>query len=149
LGIPNKRKSGKSTPIISPVKNTFSAHPVLQLTRKEKQISLDFTKRDSTVSVRNYNFAIKSRSKIINEMKLPEFERLERQKAIIESQIKTLDKSPVRECFAVYVKEWDKSSKLCSLCTECINSIEPPTKRRKDGVSFVRRCDWCGARNTV
>jgi hypothetical protein len=82
-------------------------------------------------------------------MKLPEHERLERQKAIIESQRKTPDKSPLRECFAVYVKEWNKPSRLYSLCTECINTIEPPTKRRKDGVSFVRRCDWCNARNVL
>lgn len=79
-------------------------------------------------------------------MKLQEFERLERQKAIIESQ-KTPNESPGYECFAVYVKEWDKPPKLHSLCTDCINAIEPPTKRRKDGVSFVRRCDWCNAQN--
>jgi hypothetical protein len=80
-------------------------------------------------------------------MKAWEYERLERQKAIIESQRNTPDQSPVSECFAVYVKEWDKPSKLYSLCTKCIKIIEPPTKRRKDGVSFVRRCDWCNARN--
>jgi hypothetical protein len=80
-------------------------------------------------------------------MKLPELERLERQKAIIKSQKAKLDASPVRECFAVYVKEWNKTSKLYSLFSECIRTIEPPTKRRKDGVSFVRRCDWCNAKN--
>jgi hypothetical protein len=80
-------------------------------------------------------------------MKAWEYERLERQKAIIESQRNTPDQSPVRKCFAVYVKEWNKPSKLYSLCTQCINSIEPPTKRRKDGISFVRRCDWCNACN--
>lgn len=37
-------------------------------------------------------------------MKLIELERLERQKAIIKSQKTIPDESPVRECFAVYVK---------------------------------------------
>jgi hypothetical protein len=80
-------------------------------------------------------------------MKLPEYERLERQKAIIKAQRTTHDQSPVRECFGVRVKEWNKPSKLYSLCTECIKAIEPTTKRRNEGVSAVRRCDWCNVRN--
>ena len=79
-------------------------------------------------------------------MKLPELERLERQKAIIKSQTSP-DNSPIRECSAVRLKDWDAAPKLYSLCSECIKTIEPPTRIRNEGVSAVRRCDWCNARN--
>lgn len=80
-------------------------------------------------------------------MKFPELERLDRQIAIIELQRRNPRNFPVRECVAVRVKEWNQPSKLLSLCLECVKAIEPPTKRRFEGDSAVRRCDWCEVKN--
>ncbi len=74
-------------------------------------------------------------------MKLPELERLERQKAVIKSQKATPDQSSVRQCFGVRVKEWNKTSKLYSLCSECIKTIDPPTQCKNKCASAVCRCD--------
>ncbi len=78
-----------------------------------------------------------------------EHEKEERQNETLREQLERVDDSPVRECFGVRIKEWDKPSKLYSLCSECVKTIEPPTKRRNEGVSAVRRCDCCNARNVL
>ena len=85
----------------------------------------------------------------IHSQKWDEYEKEKRQKEILREQSERVDDSSFRGCFAVRVKDWDKPSKLLSLCAECVKTIEPPTKRRNEGVSAVRRCDWCNARNII
>ncbi len=85
----------------------------------------------------------------IQSQKWHAYEKEKRQKEILREQLERVDDSPIRECFAVRIKDWDKPSKLYSLCSECVKTIEPPTKRRNEGVSAVRRCDWCNVRNIL
>ena len=82
-------------------------------------------------------------------MKLPELEKLERQKAIIRRQRNKTNSEPTKQLLGVGVKEWDKPSKLYSLCEDCIHSIEPPTRKSMEGESGTKRCDWCEVKNVI
>jgi hypothetical protein len=82
-------------------------------------------------------------------MKLPEIEKLERQKTIISRQRNKTASEPTKHLYGVRVKEWDKESKLYSLCLDCIHSIEPPTRQLVEGESGTRRCDWCEIKNVI
>ena len=82
-------------------------------------------------------------------MKLPDLEKLERQTAIIRHQRSKTNSEPTKPLYGVRIKEWDKESKLYSLCEDCIHSIEPPTRKLMEGESGTRRCDWCEIKNVI
>ncbi len=82
-------------------------------------------------------------------MKLSELEKLERQKAIISQQRNKTNSEPTKPLYGARVKEWDKESKLYSLCLDCTHSIEPPTRYLTEGESGTRRCDWCEVKNVI
>ena len=82
-------------------------------------------------------------------MKLPELEKIERQTAIIRHQRSKTNSEPTKPLYGVRIKEWDKGSKLYSLCEDCIHSIDPPTRKLMEGKSGTRRCDWREIKNVI
>lgn len=79
-------------------------------------------------------------------------ELIQRANNLIARQIEANKKRPRRNLFGVrvYEKYGDADCRLRSLCQECINKFEPPTRVVKSTFpSGTRSCDYCDALNIL